>query len=73
MLAQPGPGDHAAWSATRTHQGGTVAAQEGLVVGCPLHGSRFDTADRAAPVTGPAEEPLSPVPLVVEGDELVLG
>ena len=73
VLAQPVEGEFVAYSATCTHQGGIVAAEEGTVVACPLHGSRFDAADGAAPVNGPADEPLSAFPLTVEGDQLVLG
>ncbi len=73
VLAQPVEGEFAAYSATCPHQGGIVAAGEGTVVVCPLHGSRFDTADGAAVLQGPAEEPLAALPLTVEGDQLVIG
>ncbi len=73
VLAQPVEGEFAAYSATCPHQGGIVAAGEGTVVVCPLHGSRFDTADSAAVLQGPAEEPLAALPLTVEGDQLVIG
>ena len=73
VLAQPVEGEFAAYSATCPHQGGIVAAGEGSVVVCPLHGSQFDTADGAAVLQGPAEEPLAALPLTVEGDQLVIG
>ena len=73
VLAQPVAGEFAAYSAVCPHQGGIVAAGEGSVVVCPLHGSAFDAGDGAVVLNGPAREPLSPLPLTVEGDQLVIG
>lgn len=44
--------------------------QHGLIV-CPLHGSEFD-AGTGALKQGPARRGLSPVPVTVTGDEVVL-
>lgn len=44
--------------------------QHGLIV-CPLHGSEFD-AGTGALKQGPAQRGLSPVPVTVTGDEVVL-
>lgn len=73
VFAQPVAGEFAAYSPVCPHAGAIVAAGEGTVLVCPLHGSRFDTADGAAAIQGPADEPLSPLPLTVEGDQLVIG
>lgn len=59
----------AAFSATCTHQGCTVASiEDGLIV-CPCHLSRFDLAT-GAPVAGPAGRPLPPVAVAVRGDDV---
>jgi len=73
VVAQPVAGEFAAFSAVCPHQGGVVASSRDTVVTCPLHGSRFDTADGAAVVRGPAEDPLGALPLAVEGTDLVIG
>jgi Rieske Fe-S protein len=73
VLAQPTQGSFVALSSTCTHQGGAVEAGNGLVLTCPLHGSRFDAGRDGAVVNGPATEPLPSVPVTVEGDQLVLG
>ena len=49
-----------------------VEAAGGLELRCPNHGSRFDAADGAAVLNGPAEEPLPSVGARVEGDQVVL-
>jgi nitrite reductase/ring-hydroxylating ferredoxin subunit len=55
------------------HKGGPVG--EGLVVDgivtCPWHGSKFEIATGAL-VSGPAEGPLSPVRLEIEGDDILV-
>ncbi len=55
------------------HKGGPVG--EGLVVDgivtCPWHGSQFEIATGAL-VSGPAEGPLSPVPLEIQGDDVLV-
>jgi len=73
VVAQPAEGEFAAYSAVCPHQGGVVASSRDTVVTCPLHGSQFDTADGAAVVQGPAEEPLGALPLAVDGADLVVG
>jgi Rieske Fe-S protein len=73
VVAQPTPGSYVAFSSICTHQGGAVEPEKGLVLRCPLHGSRFDAGHDGAVVNGPATEPLPSVPVRVDGDQLVLG
>jgi Rieske Fe-S protein len=56
-----------AFSSVCTHQGCTVAYDaEEQVLACPCHGSKFDPADGAKVVAGPAEAPLPTVEVVVD-------
>ncbi len=73
VVAQPTEGDYVAWSANCTHQGTVVDAGSDLVLTCPNHGSRFDAADNAAVINGPATSPLRPVDVALQGDQLVIG
>lgn len=73
LVAQPAQDQFVAYSATCPHQGALVKGSDTLIVRCPAHGSEFDTANNGAPVHGPATSPLTPVPVAVDGDELVLG
>ena len=73
VVAQPAEGEYVAFSATCTHQGTTVEAGGGLELTCPNHGSRFDAADGAAVLNGPATSPLRSVDVALEGDQLVIG
>src|SRR3954466_3168061 len=59
-------------SATCTHQGCTVGAPQGGVVGCPCHGSQFDAATGRV-LRGPATRPLPAVAVHVQGNEIVRG
>ena len=55
------------------HKGGPVG--EGLVVDgivtCPWHGSQFEVATGAL-VSGPAEGPLEPIPVDLQGDDVLI-
>jgi cytochrome b6-f complex iron-sulfur subunit len=62
--------DFVAYSAVCTHQGCKVAYKGGNLV-CPCHGSKFDPADGAAVVRGPATRPLPEIPVKVQGGEVV--
>jgi len=65
-------GEFAAYSAVCTHQACTVAYQpQTQKLACPCHGSVFDPAKSAAVETGPAQRPLTAVPIRVEGEEVV--
>jgi Rieske Fe-S protein len=69
VVAQPTDGTIIAFSGLCTHQGCavTVAAEE---LGCPCHGSRFDTLTGAV-LQGPATDPLTPYEVTVDGDSVV--
>jgi nitrite reductase/ring-hydroxylating ferredoxin subunit len=63
-------GDFVAYSAVCTHQACTVAYKNGQLA-CPCHGSIFDPADGAAVVAGPAQDPLTEIPVKVQGGNIV--
>ena len=70
LLVHLDSGDFVAYSAVCTHQGCTVAYQDGQLA-CPCHGSVFDPADGAAVVAGPAPRPLQEIPIRVRGGEVL--
>lgn len=63
-------GDFVAYSAVCTHQGCTVAYNNGQLA-CPCHGSLFDPANGADVIAGPATSPLPEIPVKVEGGDIV--
>lgn len=64
-------GDFAAYSAVCTHAQCTVAYQEqSAQIACPCHGSVFDPANGAAVVNGPAQMPLSEIPVEVRDGQV---
>ena len=69
VLVHLGSGDFVAYSAVCTHQGCTVAYQDGQLA-CPCHGSVFDPANGAEVVAGPAPRPLPDIPVEVRGGEV---
>jgi cytochrome b6-f complex iron-sulfur subunit len=69
VVAQPKAGEFVAFSAVCTHMGCTVAP-DGKQLRCPCHGSVYD-AFTGAVVSGPAPQPLPPVPVEVKGGEVV--
>ena len=69
VLVHLGSGDFVAYSAVCTHQGCTVAYQDGQLA-CPCHGSVFDPANGAEVVAGPAPRPLPDIPVEVHGGEV---
>ncbi|HZI97145.1 MAG TPA: Rieske (2Fe-2S) protein [Actinomycetales bacterium] len=70
VVAQPTEGEFVAFSATCTHEGTTVGADDGLTLTCPNHGSRFDATDGSV-INGPAARALPAVDVTLEGDQLV--
>jgi Rieske Fe-S protein len=56
--------DIRAFSAVCTHQGCLVDRVTARTIGCPCHGSEFDTVTGKV-VTGPASSPLAPVAVTV--------
>lgn len=71
VVTQPLQGTFAAFSAICTHQGCTVGDVTDGVIACPCHGSRFAVADGAV-IRGPADRPLPPVDIAVEGTRIRL-
>ena len=69
VLVHLDSGDFVAYSAVCTHQGCTVAYQNGQLA-CPCHGSVFDPANGAEVVAGPAPRPLPDIPVEVHGGEV---
>ena len=58
-----------AFSRRCTHAGCLVNYEtQQQVIACPCHGSRFDPANRAAVLGGPAPSPLPEVPVKVDAD-----
>jgi Rieske Fe-S protein len=69
VLVHLDSGNFVAYSAVCTHQGCTVAYQNGQLA-CPCHGSVFDPANGAEVVAGPAPRPLPDIPVEVRGGEV---
>jgi Rieske Fe-S protein len=69
IVAQPKAGSVVAFTAICTHQGCKVAP-EGAQLNCPCHGSQFD-AFTGEVLHGPAEAPLTALPVAVDGDNVV--
>lgn len=71
VVTQPVQGTFAAFSATCTHQGCTVGEVTDGAIQCLCHGSRFAVADGAV-VRGPADAPLPPVAISLDGTRIKL-
>jgi thiosulfate dehydrogenase [quinone] large subunit len=67
VVVRRSDGSYAAFDAVCTHAGCTVewVATEAALV-CPCHGATFDPEHGGAVLSGPAELPLSPLPIVVD-------
>ena len=70
VVTQPTEGEFKAFSAVCTHQGATIDRVEDGVMVCPLHRSRFSIEDGSVE-EGPASNPVSEIPVKVEGDQVV--
>jgi nitrite reductase/ring-hydroxylating ferredoxin subunit len=71
VVTQPTKGKYHAFSAVCTHVGCIVNKVAAGTIDCPCHGSTFRVTDGAV-VTGPAETPLAPKHVKVEGGKVVL-
>lgn len=71
LLSRPAEDTVLGFDAECPHQGCNVRATTDGGFGCPCHGSTFDPAS-GNPTGGPAEEPLSPVPVAIAGGSVVL-
>ena len=60
-------GTFVAFDAVCTHAGCTVEWDAAdAVLYCPCHGAAFDPAHQAAVVQGPADQSLTPLPIIVD-------
>ncbi|MEB3372066.1 Rieske (2Fe-2S) protein [Saccharopolyspora mangrovi] len=69
IVARPDQSTAAAFEAACTHKGCPVKP-EGAELKCPCHGSVFDALSGSVR-KGPADRPLTPIPVRVEGDQVV--
>lgn len=72
VIAQPAAGKYIAFDATCAESAGTVAADDGLVLTCAEDGSVYDGATGAVS-SGPATDPLTEVPVRLDGQTLIVG
>lgn len=71
VVTQPSEGVFKAYSASCPHRGCAVGSPEDNVMRCPCHGSEF-AADTGAVLSGPAQGPLTPYAVKIEGDAIVV-
>ncbi|RRO20361.1 Rieske (2Fe-2S) protein [Saccharopolyspora rhizosphaerae] len=71
IVARPAESTAVAFDGACTHQGCPVKP-EGAELKCPCHGSVFDALSGSVK-KGPADRPLTPIPVRVEGGEVVTG
>jgi Rieske Fe-S protein len=71
VVTQPTAGVFKGFSSTCTHKGCTVDKIADGTIDCPCHGSKFNLDGSVA--NGPAQKPLPPENITVQGDEIVLG
>ena len=69
VITQPSKGEFKAFSAVCTHQGCLVSSSKDGEIPCTCHGSAFSLTDGAV-LKGPANEPLAPVEIVVDGADV---
>ncbi|CAN3127836.1 ubiquinol-cytochrome c reductase iron-sulfur subunit [Mycobacterium sp. smrl_JER01] len=69
VVTQPVAGDFQAFSAVCTHTGCLINDVSDGTINCPCHGSKFSLD--GAVVNGPAQRPLEPVAVTVQGDSIV--
>jgi Rieske Fe-S protein len=71
VVTQPTAGVFKGFSAICTHAGCTVNKVADGTIDCPCHGSKFNLDGSVA--KGPAQKPLPPENITVQGDSIVLG
>ena len=69
VVTQPKAGEFKGFSAVCTHQGCLVSQVANGTIDCMCHGSKFSASDGSV-VTGPANAPLSSVPVKAAGGEI---
>lgn len=69
VVTQPVAGDYQGFSAICTHTGCLLNEVVNGRIHCPCHGSRFSLD--GAVISGPAERPLQPIDVRVQGDSVV--
>jgi len=70
VVTQPTAGVFKGYSAKCTHKGCMVDKIADGTIDCPCHGSKFNLDGTVA--NGPADKPLPPENITVQGDEIVL-
>jgi Rieske Fe-S protein len=72
VVTQPTKDDFKAFTAVCTHLGCTVGSVSGGFIICPCHGSRYAITTGAPTPDSPAQAPLSPIDIKVNGNEIDL-
>ncbi|MDJ1370550.1 QcrA and Rieske domain-containing protein [Gulosibacter molinativorax] len=72
VVTQPTEGQFLAFTAICTHQGCVLTDVQDRGAHCGCHGSYYDIST-GEPVAGPAQEPLTSIPVAVSGDTLTIG
>ncbi|MBB1251961.1 Rieske (2Fe-2S) protein [Streptomyces alkaliterrae] len=72
VVTQPTNGDFKAYSAVCTHENCLVSEVSGGTINCACHGSKFNVADGTV-ASGPAQRPLPPASITVDGNTIKLG
>lgn len=70
VVTQPVSGTFQAFSAVCTHEGCLIAEVADGTINCPCHGSRFNLDGTVA--NGPAQRPLPPQQIAIEGRSIVI-
>jgi nitrite reductase/ring-hydroxylating ferredoxin subunit len=69
VVTQPTAGSYKAFSSICTHAGCAVSEVQQSQIVCPCHGSVFSAADGSV-LQGPAQTPLTPVGITVNGSTI---